>query len=461
VLECSDAAGIAAALALAPAATDNCTAAPTLNLVSDVTTPDAACANAYVRVRTWNFTDGCGNTSPNFVQTITVEDNTAPVVATAAGSLDATLECSDAAGIAAALALAAPAATDNCTAELPTLNLVSDVGGRVTTPDAACANAYVRVRTWNFTDGCGNTSPNFVQTITVEDNTAPVVATAAGSLDATLECSDAAGIAAALALAPAATDNCTAAPTLNLVSDVTTPDAACANAYVRVRTWNFTDGCGNTSANFVQTITVEDNTAPVVATAAGSLDATLECSDAAGIAAALALAPAATDNCTAVPTLNLVSDVTTPDAACANAYVRVRTWNFTDGCGNTSANFVQTITVEDNTAPVVATAAGSLDATLECSDAAGIAAALALAPAATDNCTAAPTLNLVSDVTTPDAACANAYVRVRTWNFTDGCGNTSANFVQTITVEDNTAPVVATLAAARWTRRWSARMRRA
>ena len=433
-LQCSDAAGIAAALLLAPAATDNCTAAPAINLVSDVTTPDGTCANAYVRVRTWNFSDGCGNTSPNFVQTITVIDNTAPVITTAAGSLDATLQCSDAAGIAAALLLS-PTATDNCTAA-PAINLVTDV----TTPDGTCANAYVRVRTWNFTDGCGNTSPDFVQTITVIDNTAPVITTAAGSLDATLQCSDAAGIAAALLLAPSATDNCTAAPAINLVTDVTTPDGTCANAYIRVRTWNFSDGCGNTSPDFVQTITVIDNTAPVLITAAGSLDATLQCSDAAGIAAALLLAPAATDNCTAAPVINLVTDVTTPDGTCANAYVRVRTWNFSDGCGNTSPDFVQTITVIDNTAPVINTAAGSLDATLQCSDAAGIAAALLLAPAATDNCTAAPAINLVSDVTTPDGTCANAYVRVRTWNFADGCGNTSPDFVQTLTVIDNTPP---------------------
>src|SRR5207247_10642393 len=108
--------------------------------------------------------------------------------------------------------------------------------------------------------------------------------------------------------------------------------------------------------------------APVGTTAAGNLDRTAQCSDAAGIAAALALAPAASDNCTATANLitNLVSDVTTPDATCANAYVRVRTWNFADGCTNISANFVQTITVHDTTKPLVTTAAGSLDATLEC-----------------------------------------------------------------------------------------------
>src|SRR5690606_7961199 len=104
-------------------------------------------------------------------------------------------------------------------------------------------------------------------------------------------------------------------------------------------------------------------------------------------------------------------------------------------------NFVQTITVQDSTAPVIDTPVGSLDITLECSDATGIAAALALVPTAIDNCSAA-TLVLVSDITTADPNCANAYVQVRTWNFIDGCGNTSTNFVQTVTIQDTTAPVL-------------------
>ena len=430
-VQCSD----VVSLAIVPTATDNCSV-PTIHLISDVKTTDATCANAYKRVRTWNFTDGCGNVSADFVQTILVIDNTAPVVITVIGSLDANLQCSDFAGIAKALTLV-PSATDNCT-NIPVLQLISDK----TTLDATCANAYKRVRTWNFTDGCGNVSADFVQTITVIDNTAPVVSTVKGSLDANLQCSDFAGIAKALTLAPSGMDNCTDLPVLHLISDKTTPDATCANAYLRVRIWNFTDGCGNVSENFVQTITVYDNTAPVVTTSKGSLDANLLCSNVTGIAAALARIPVTTDNCTVDPTIHLISDVTSIDATCANAYIRVRTWNFTDGCGNTSTDFIQTITVFDNTAPVVTTLKGSLDANLQCSNSVGIAAALALLPVATDNCTAVPTIHLVSDVTTPDALCANAYKRTRTWNFTDGCGNTSANFVQTITVIDNTAPVI-------------------
>jgi hypothetical protein len=435
-IQCSNASGLSAALATAPVATDNCTASPTIHLLSDVTTQNTACANGYTRVRTWNFTDASNNTSESFVQTITLIDNTAPVVSTTAASLDHSLQCSNASGIASALD-EAPTATDNCTAS-PTIHLISDI----TTADETCANAYVRVRTWNFTDGCGNTSANFVQRITVIDNTAPVVSTTAASLDHSLQCSNASGIASALAEAPTATDNCTASPTIHLVSDITTADETCANAYVRVRTWNFTDGCGNTSANFVQRITVIDNTAPVVSTTAASLDHSLQCSNASGIASALGEAPTATDNCTASPTIHLVSDITTADETCANAYVRVRTWNFIDGCGNTSANFVQRITVIDNTAPVVTTTAGALNHTLLCSNATAIASALAETPAATDNCTTSPTIHLVSDVTTLDANCANAYIRVRTWNFTDGCGNTSSSFTQSISVYDNVAPTV-------------------
>ena len=445
-LECSDAAGIAAALAAEPGFTDNCTAAGsiTVTLVSDVTTPDAVCGNAYVQVRQWTASDGCGNTSATYTQTITVQDTQAPVVVESAGDLDVTLECSDAAGIAAALA-AEPSFTDNCTAAGSiTVTLVSDV----TTPDAVCGNAYVQVRQWTASDGCGNTSATYTQTITVQDTQAPVVVESAGDLDVTLECSDAAGIAAALAAEPSFTDNCTAAGsiTVTLVSDVTTPDAVCGNAYVQVRQWTASDGCGNTSAAYTQTITVQDTQAPVVVESAGDLDVTLECSDAAGIAAALAAEPGFTDNCTAAGsiTVTLVSDVTTPDAVCGNAYVQVRQWTASDGCGNTSAAYTQTITVQDTQAPVVVESAGDLDVTLECSDAAGIAAALAAEPGFTDNCTAAGsiTVTLVSDVTTPDAVCGNAYVQVRQWTASDGCGNTSAAYTQTITVQDTQAPVV-------------------
>ena len=434
--ECDD--DLTATLAFEPTFTDNCTASGliTVTLVSDVTTVDPACPNAYVRVRTWTGDDGCGNVSANYVQTITITDDTAPTADQAAGSADYTGECDD--DLTATLAFE-PTFTDNCTAAGSiTVTLVSDV----TTVDPACANAYVRVRTWTGDDGCGNVSANYVQTITITDDTAPTADQAAGSADYTGECDD--DLTATLAFEPTFTDNCTASGliTVTLVSDVTTPDGTCANAYVRVRTWTGDDGCGNVSANYVQTITITDDTAPTADQAAGSADYTGECDD--DLTATLAFEPTFTDNCTAAGsiTVTLVSDVTTVDGTCANAYVRVRTWTGDDGCGNVSANYVQTITITDDTAPTADQAAGSADFTGECDD--DLTATLAFEPTFMDNCTASGliTVTLVSDVTTVDPACANAYVRVRTWTGDDGCVNVSANFVQTITITDDTAPTV-------------------
>ena len=427
-LECSDADGIAAAIAAAPEADDNCSNV-TIHVVSDETVA-GSCVSNYTRTRVWNFTDECNNTSASFTQVINVSDNTAPVISTEAGSLDADLECSDADGIAAAIA-AAPEADDNCSNV--TIHVVSDE-----TVAGSCVSNYTRTRVWNFTDECNNTSASFTQVINVSDNTAPVISTEAGSLDADLECSDADGIAAAIAAAPEADDNCSNV-TIHVVSDETVA-GSCVSNYTRTRVWNFTDECNNTSASFTQVINVSDNTAPVISTEAGSLDADLECSDADGIAAAIAAAPEADDNCSNV-TIHVVSDETVA-GSCVSNYTRTRVWNFTDECNNTSASFTQVINVSDNTAPVISTEAGSLDADLECSDADGIAAAIAAAPEADDNCSNV-TIHVVSDETVA-GSCVSNYTRTRVWNFTDECNNTSASFTQVINVSDNTAPTVIT-----------------
>jgi hypothetical protein len=66
----------------------------------------------------------------------------------------------------------------------------------------------------------------------------------------------------------------------------------------------------------------------------------------------LGKAPIATDNC-GIATIHLVSDVPTTPSVCG-AYDEVRTWNFTDGNGNTSASFVQTIHVVASAPPITA-----------------------------------------------------------------------------------------------------------
>ena len=121
-------------------------------------TTAGACANDFVMVRTWTFTDDCGNTS-SVSQTITVFDDEAP--AAPAPPPDMALSC--AADIPPPVDLTA---TDNCSGEITVSPTVQTITG-------ACANDITIFRTWTFTDECGNTS-SVSQTITVFDGVAPV-----------------------------------------------------------------------------------------------------------------------------------------------------------------------------------------------------------------------------------------------------------------------------------------------
>uniref|UniRef100_UPI0025CCEA14 HYR domain-containing protein n=1 Tax=Sphingomonas sp. TaxID=28214 RepID=UPI0025CCEA14 len=319
-------------------------------------------------------------------------------------------------------------ATDNC-------GNLGAVEYKEVKADGNCAGNYTLTRTWSVTDAHNNTT-TATQVITVVDTKAPVIATQAS--DATVEC-DGNGNTSAFQDwlnshgGATATDDCSGVTWTNNFSTGNWVADCGGTKHVTV-VFTATDGCGNAS-NTTATFRIKDETAPAVVTAAGSLDRVVECSDASAIAAANALVPSATDDCSQV-TLNLVSDVTTP--GCGSTYVRVRQWNFTDACGNTSATYKQTITAKDETAPVITCPAS---VTLNCQDdnstaATGVATA-------TDNCST-PVVSY-SDVSTQssnvnDAAHYN-YTITRTWKAVDACNNAST-CVQTITVQDVTKPVI-------------------
>jgi gliding motility-associated-like protein len=444
-IECSDETAIAAAQAQFPVAADNCDSDVT-NIVKNTGQFVASeeCANAGTYTNTWTVTDSCNNTSALFTQVITIQDTTAPTWSTTAASLNTTIECSDAIAIAAAQAQF-PVAADNCDSDVT--NIMKTAGQFVASEE--CPNAGTYNNTWTVTDACGNTSAVFTQTINIIDTTAPTWTTIAGSLDITLECSDATAIAAAQAQFPIAADNCDSDVT-NIVKNagqfVASED--CPNAGTYTNTWTVTDACGNTSAVFTQVITIQDTTAPTWSTTAASLDATIECSDATAIAAAQALFPSATDNCDSdVTNIIKTAGQFVASEECPNAGTYTNTWTVTDACGNTSEVFTQTINIIDTTAPTWTTPAGSLNITLECSDATAIAAAQAQFPSATDNCDS-DVNNIVKNANrfVASESCPNAGTYTNTWSVTDACGNTSEVFTQVITIEDTTAPIIDTQA---------------
>jgi len=315
--------------------------------------------------------------------------------------------------------------SDNCQASL---SLVS-----ITPGGNACSKTYTLL--WYVVDECGNIVPQN-QVFTVVDNTAPVWTTAPGALDMTLECSDAAGISAAQALFPTASDNCDNDVTnIVEVSGPFVPGMTCPQEGTYTNTWTVTDDCGNTSLVYTQVITIVDNTAPVITICPANI--TIECTASTDPAINTALGTAtATDNCDGMPDVQY-SDMTVQSMSCPQEYTITRTWTATDACGN-STNCVQVITIDDSTAPVITFC--PTDVTIECSESTDPTVNMTLGIAtATDNCDGMPVV-VYEDASVP-GECPQEYTITRTWTATDACGN-STNCVQVITVDDSTPPMI-------------------
>ena len=374
-------------------ATDNCDADVSIQYLGEKKSP-GDCENNYTLIRIWRATDNCGNVTIKS-QVLTVQDTTAPELTIPA---DVTVECDAVPEIGEASAM------DNCDD-----NADVKYDGEERT-DGFCEDTYTLTRTWTATDSCGNAT-TLSQTITVQDTTAPELTVPA---DVTVECHEVPEIAPG-----EATDNCDSDVMIKFLGE-TRADGDCANSYTLTRHWKATDNCGN-AAMGTQVITVQDTTAPEITVPA---DVTVECDMIPEIGVASAI-----DNCDEGATAEFVKEEKI-DGDCEGAYQLVRVFIAEDACGN----FVlasQTITVIDTTGPVFA-GVGE-DAKIECPE-----DVVFSEPTATDACSSMVTVTFEDDEKLDE--CGLGYI-TRTWTATDDCEN-STMASQTITIEDNTDPVI-------------------
>jgi hypothetical protein len=384
-----------------PTGTDNCDL--TLAFTFSDVLAGGACPQRLTITRTWFATDDCGNSS-SCVQVIMIDDSTPPVITCPA---NVTIQCS-------ASTLPAntgtPTATDNCDAVASlTFSDVTVIG--------ACPQARTITRTWVATDDCGNTS-SCVQSIFVIDNTPPAITCPP---NVTINCN--AITQPANTGVATATDNCDGAPIITF-SDAGQA-GGCPQASTITRTWFATDHCGN-SSSCVQLININDSTPPSISC---PQNITIECT--ASTLPANTGTATGSDNCDALVAITF-SDITA-GGACPQELTITRTWVATDDCGNTSS-CVQTIFVDDSTAPVLTCPA---NITIQCT--ASTLPANTGTATAIDNCDATPTITF-TDVTA-GGSCPQKSTITRTWNAVDDCGN-SATCVQTIFVDDSTPPVI-------------------
>ena len=471
-------------------AVDNCDGDITVSPSAVITPGD--CDNNFTMVRTWTFTDGCGNTS-SVSQTINVNDNTAPEITCPSG---VTLEAGpnlDTSPTATGSAIA----TDNCDSA-PVITF-SDI----VTP-GNCVGQTTITRTWTATDSCGNSS-SCDQIINVGDDSPPVI-TCPSNVE--LECIDGLDTSPSTQGFATAIDSNDPNPVITF-SDVISGnqpepklwinefhydnDGADFGEFIEVagtagldlsgysivlyngsngtvyNTINLSgsiddEGLGFGAVDFqlpsnglqngspdgfalvngttlIEFLSYEGSLTGVGGIADGLLSTDIGVSEIGSTPIGHSLQLNGTGNMSgdfswSEPTLEspgiLNSNQTLipeNNGSCSN-YTITRTWTATDDCGN-SSSCDQIIEILDTTAPV--TPEAPADVNVQCAS----EVPLPMDLKAIDDCEGEINTTPIDEITLGD--CVNSFTEVRTWTFTDGCGNTSS-VSQTITVSDDTAP---------------------
>ncbi len=378
---------------------------------------------------TWTATDACGRAIPSVSRTITIADNTAPVITT----------CPPAFTVDGCSTASIPRLTFHSTLSEVTSTEFATEGGVATDvgcgvkhyyyiDDASGSCEISNTRTWVVSDACGN-SASCSQIITIHDVTAPSITCPA---TAQVNCNE--WSSNYIAGLPTVNDNCDANPIITH-TESSEPVDGCEAAQTITRVWIATDHCGN-SASCTQIINVVDMTAPTIVCPD---DVTLAC----GVSEEPDSNPSigqatATDNCSSniVFTSDIDANSYSQSTTACHSYSYNRIWIATDECGNASS-CSQHITVVDLTAPTMACPS---DVTVSC---------LGLVPSPSpstiltgDGCGSLVTVSHVSDAIS-SSACANKMVITRTYKAEDACGN-STQCMQIITVDDQTPPTLTT-----------------
>ncbi|MFM9006003.1 MAG: T9SS type A sorting domain-containing protein, partial [Flavobacteriales bacterium] len=264
------------------------------------------------------------------------------------------------------------------------------------------------VRTWTAADECGNSS-TFDQTITLVDTTAPVIN---AEIQISRPCDDVNGNYVVV------TDECS---DYTIISTDLYVSGGCAGAIIR--TYVATDACGNVSAEFTQFISLSDAIAPTAEVA--NPEVSINCDE-----ELPSFNVSFNDNCDDDMTITDLEDEII-NGNCPAQYTIIRRKKAVDHCDN-EVIATQTISVSDNEAPVWVDG-NETSFVYECGTEAAV-----VTPEASDNCSEFEATYEDSNYWT--YGCLNGFVR--SWIVTDACGNVSDVFIQNISFEDTTEPML-------------------
>lgn len=415
--------------AATPAGVDNCaTPTPSFNQTSTQgNNPANSNYYNYTITRTWAVSDNCGNSS-SYVQTVNVSDSNAPVFSFPAPAPVANFTFNNNPG--------------NCagTANISLLNYITDCaldqylavtyqidGGAVQTGSTVNAVLSAGSHTIIVTADDPSTVTGVVSvsiTVLIRDTESPTAVCQTGPISVTLNSNGIANITPAT-VNNGSNDNC-GITSLNVnpasFDCFTTPNP-------HTVTLTVTDAAGNFNT-CTTTVQITNASAP-----------TIQCPIAATVSCSVFVAnnPATSGgSATAMTACGPVATTYTDVIASGSGNCKVinRTWSATTAGG--TATCLQVITVTDNVPAVLVGVPANATAQ-------ACAVPTAATVTATDNC-ATPAVSFAQTSTqgADQALCSYYnYTVTRNWSTTDGCQANPTTGTQTITVSDNTAPLMA------------------
>ncbi|MES2332874.1 MAG: HYR domain-containing protein [Bacteroidota bacterium] len=380
----------------APVTSDNCGVASVTNDHPSTFYPVGT------TIVTWTVTDIHGNVNDTAKQIITVIDNELPTISVTNLSVS-----NDPGTCGANIVLATPVTNDNCGVASVTNNHPSTLFPVGTT-------AVV----WTVTDNNGWTK-TATQTITVTDTEKPTIVAPGkyGVVNTPGQC----GRTLTSIGTPVTSDNCGVASVTNDHPSTFYPVGT------TIVTWTVTDIHGNVNDTAKQIITVIDNELPTISVTNLSVS-----NDPGTCGANIVLAtPVTNDNCGVASVTNNHPSTLFPVGTTAV------TWTVTDNKGWTNTA-TQNVTVVDAQAPTVTTE--PLTIYLNAAGTATITASQ-INNGSTDNCGISS-----YSVNKTDFNCSNLGANIVILTVTDVNGN-SASANATVTVKDNLAPVITSVAS--------------
>ena len=347
----------------------------------------------------YNVSDAAGNAADEVTQTITIQDTVAPVL---------NLNASSSINLNVGTAWTIPnvTATDTYDDDTVLTSQITQTG----TVDPNTLSTYVV--TWNVTDSNGNQAIPVSQTINVIDTGVPTILLNR-SLTETVEVG-----ASYSAPIPTAFDNADG----DLTSDIVESGDALSSSSVGsfTRTYNVADSNGNDAAEVVYTLTVEDTIKPIISIPV--LSRTLEFGE------YVAQTVTATDNF--YGSIAVVTSGDTVNASSLPGTYTIR-YNAVDQNGLDADEVIETITIQDTTAPVInLVGSNNIDVEID-------------------------TTYILPNVTATDAVDGNVALTVSgtvdtstlgtytiAWNCSDSAGNAATEVTQTVNVVDTQIPVI-------------------